>query len=100
MIKNNNLFKVIKENDILEIVEDNKDKITIVLFTTKIEKEEEILKICDDDNLIFLIALIDEYQPNGLLVVNTIPGYIIFDKVEKDNKIIKEIQEKINILLK
>lgn len=99
-MNHNNLFKIKKEEDIFEVVEDNKDKITVVLFTREITKEEEIINICNEDDLIFLIVIVDEYQPKGLLTISEIPGVIIFDKVNKNNKRIKEIQEKINILLK
>lgn len=99
MIVNNNLFRIKKEEDILEIVEDNKDKISIVLFVEEIKNVEKILEICNDKDVIVLIVEIDNYEPNGMISIDKIPGYIMFNKVIPDDKKVNELNEKINLII-
>ena len=96
MITNNNLFKIKKEKDIYEIINDNKFKSIFILFVYKLDEEQELelLKLCNNNsNIIILIALINEYIPEGNIIINKIPEIItIGDNInirEDIRKIIK-----------
>lgn len=93
MIPNNNLFKIRKESDIYEIVNDNKEKSIFILFLEKLTKEEELIKICNNKDIIILIVIIDEYIPEGNININHLPDIIMFNK-NNDN-----IREKIKKII-
>lgn len=86
MITNNNIFKIKKESDIIEIVEDNKDKITAVIYLSEIIHEDKLIEICKDKDIIILIVELDKYEPEGMIEIDKVPGFVIFNKVEKDNE--------------
>ena len=69
MMTNNNIFRIKRESDIFEIVEDNKDKLVVVVFNYEIKNKEELIKMCDDD-LIILLVEIDNYETDGLITIN------------------------------
>ena len=95
MIKNNNIFRIKRESDIFEIVEDNRDKIVVVVFNYEIKNKEELIKMCDDD-LIILLVEIDNYETDGLITINKIPEYVLFNDKDTDKvSVIKESLDKI-----
>ena len=57
MMTNNNIFRIKRESDIFEIVEDNRDKIVVVVFNYEIKNKEELIKMCDDDLIILLVEI-------------------------------------------
>ena len=71
MMTNNNIFRIKRESDIFEIVEDNRDKLVVVVFNYEIKNKEELIKMCDDD-LIILLVEIDNYETDGLITINKI----------------------------
>lgn len=96
MISNNNLFKIKKEIDIYEVINDNKEKSIFILFVEKIKNEEEIIKLSNKyNNIIILIVLIDEFIPEGNININKIPDIIIYNDYNINNKKIQEEIKKI-----
>ena len=96
MMANNNIFRIKKESDIFEIVEDNRDKIVIVVFNYEIKNKEELIKMCDDKTIIILLVEIDNYETDGLITINKIPEYVLFNDKDIDKvNIIKEMLDKI-----
>ena len=95
MMTNNNIFRIKRESDIFEIVEDNRDKLVIVVFNYEIKNKEELIKMCDDD-LIILLVEIDNYETDGLITINKIPEYVLFNDKDSDKaNVIKETLDKI-----
>lgn len=95
MMTNNNIFRIKRESDIFEIVEDNRDKIVVVVFNYEIKNKEELIKMCDDD-LIILLVEIDNYETDGLITINKIPEYVLFNDKDIDKaNVIKETLDKI-----
>lgn len=95
MMTNNNIFRIKRESDIFEIVEDNRDKIVVVVFNYEIKNKEELIKMCDDD-LIILLVEIDNYETDGLITINKIPEYVLFNDKDIDKvSVIKESLDKI-----
>lgn len=95
MMTNNNIFRIKRESDIFEIVEDNRDKLVIVVFNYEIKNKEELIKMCDDD-LIILLVEIDNYETDGLITINKIPEYVLFNDKDIDKvNVIKESLDKI-----
>ena len=95
MMTNNNIFRIKRESDIFEIVEDNRDKLVIVVFNYEIKNKEELIKMCDDD-LIILLVEIDNYETDGLITINKIPEYVLFNDKDTDKvSVIKESLDKI-----
>lgn len=95
MMTNNNIFRIKRESDIFEIVEDNRDKLVIVVFNYEIKNKEELIKMCDDD-LIILLVEIDNYETDGLITINKIPEYVLFNDKDADKvSVIKESLDKI-----
>lgn len=95
MMTNNNIFRIKRESDIFEIVEDNRDKIVVVVFNYEIKNKEELIKMCDDD-LIILLVEIDNYETDGLITINKIPEYVLFNDKDTDKvSVIKESLDKI-----
>ena len=95
MMTNNNIFRIKRESDIFEIVEDNKDKLVVVVFNYEIKNKEELIKMCDDD-LIILLVEIDNYETDGLITINKIPEYVLFNDKDTDKvSVIKESLDKI-----
>ena len=95
MMTNNNIFRIKRESDIFEIVEDNRDKLVVVVFNYEIKNKEELIKMCDDD-LIILLVEIDNYETDGLITINKIPEYVLFnDKYTDKVSVIKESLDKI-----
>lgn len=95
MMTNNNIFRIKRESDIFEIVEDNRDKLVVVVFNYEIKNKEELIKMCDDD-LIILLVEIDNYETDGLITINKIPEYVLFNDKDADKvSIIKESLDKI-----
>lgn len=95
MMTNNNIFRIKRESDIFEIVEDNKDKLVVVVFNYEIKNKEELIKMCDDD-LIILLVEIDNYETDGLITINKIPEYVLFNDKDIDKvSVIKESLDKI-----
>lgn len=95
MMTNNNIFRIKRESDIFEIVEDNRDKLVIVVFNYEIKNKEELIKMCDDD-LIILLVEIDNYETDGLITINKIPEYVLFNDKDIDKvSVIKESLDKI-----
>ena len=95
MMTNNNIFRIKRESDIFEIVEDNRDKLVVVVFNYEIKNKEELIKMCDDD-LIILLVEIDNYETDGLITINKIPEYILFNDKDTDKvSVIKESLDKI-----
>ena len=95
MMTNNNIFRIKKESDIFEIVEDNRDKLVVVVFNYEIKNKEELIKMCDDD-LIILLVEIDNYETDGLITINKIPEYVLFNDKDTDKvSVIKESLDKI-----
>ena len=95
MMTNNNIFRIKRESDIFEIVEDNRDKLVVVVFNYEIKNKEELIKMCDDD-LIILLVEIDNYETDGLITINKIPEYVLFNDKDTDKvNIIKESLDKI-----
>lgn len=96
MMANNNIFRIKKESDIFEIVEDNRDKIVIVVFNYEIKNKEELIKMCDDKTIIILLVEIDNYETDGLITINKIPEYVLFNDKDIDKvNVIKEMLDKI-----
>ena len=96
MMANNNIFRIKRESDIFEIVEDNRDKIVIVVFNYEIKNKEELIKMCDDKSIIILLVEIDNYETDGLITINKIPEYVLFNDKDIDKvNIIKEMLDKI-----
>ena len=92
---NNNIFRIKRESDIFEIVEDNRDKLVVVVFNYEIKNKEELIKMCDDD-LIILLVEIDNYETDGLITINKIPEYVLFNDKDIDKvSVIKESLDKI-----
>ena len=92
---NNNIFRIKRESDIFEIVEDNRDKLVVVVFNYEIKNKEELIKMCDDD-LIILLVEIDNYETDGLITINKIPEYVLFNDNDTDKvNVIKESLDKI-----
>ena len=92
---NNNIFRIKRESDIFEIVEDNRDKLVVVVFNYEIKNKEELIKMCDDD-LIILLVEIDNYETDGLITINKIPEYVLFNDKDTDKvSVIKESLDKI-----
>lgn len=90
MMTNNNIFRIKRESDIFEIVEDNRDKLVVVVFNYEIKNKEELIKMCDDD-LIILLVEIDNYETDGLITINKIPEYVLFNDKDTDKvSVIKE----------
>ena len=90
MMTNNNIFRIKRESDIFEIVEDNRDKLVVVVFNYEIKNREELIKMCDDD-LIILLVEIDNYETDGLITINKIPEYVLFNDKDTDKvSVIKE----------
>ena len=95
MMTNNNIFRIKRESDIFEIVEDNRDKLVVVVFNYEIKNREELIKMCDDD-LIILLVEIDNYETDGLITINKIPEYVLFNNKDTDKvSVIKESLDKI-----
>ena len=95
MMTNNNIFRIKRESDIFEIVEDNRDKLVVVVFNYEIKNKEELIKMCDDD-LIILLVEIDNYETDGLITINKIPEYVLFNDKDIDKaNLIKETLDKI-----
>ena len=95
MMTNNNIFRIKRESDIFEIIEDNRDKIVVVVFNYEIKNKEELIKICKDD-LIILLVEIDNYETDGLITINKIPEYVLFNDKDTDKvSVIKESLDKI-----
>lgn len=95
MMTNNNIFRIKRESDIFEIVEDNRDKLVVVVFNYEIKNKEELIKMCDDD-LIILLVEIDNYETDGLITINKIPEYVLFNDKDADKvNVIKESLDKI-----
>lgn len=95
MMTNNNIFRIKRESDIFEIVEDNKDKLVVVVFNYEIKNKEELIKMCDND-LIILLVEIDNYETDGLITINKIPEYVLFNDKDIDKvSVIKESLDKI-----
>ena len=95
MMTNNNIFRIKRESDIFEIVEDNRDKLVVVVFNYEIKNIEELIKMCDDD-LIILLVEIDNYETDGLITINKIPEYVLFNDKDTDKvSVIKESLDKI-----
>ena len=95
MMTNNNIFRIKRESDIFEIVEDNRDKLVVVVFNYEIKNKEELIKMCDDDLIILLIE-IDNYETDGLITINKIPEYVLFNDKDTDKvSVIKESLDKI-----
>lgn len=95
MMTNNNIFRIKRESDIFEIVEDNRDKLVVVVFNYEIKNREELIKMCDDD-LIILLVEIDNYETDGLITINKIPEYVLFNDKDTDKvSVIKESLDKI-----
>lgn len=95
MMTNNNIFRIKRESDIFEIVEDNRDKLVVVVFNYEIKNKEELIKMCDDD-LIILLVEIDNYETDGLITINKIPEYVLFNDNDTDKvNVIKESLDKI-----
>ena len=95
MMTNNNIFRIKRESDIFEIVEDNRDKLVVVVFNYEIKNKEELIKMCDDD-LIILLVEIDNYETDGLITINKIPEYVLFNDNDTDKvSVIKESLDKI-----
>ena len=95
MMTNNNIFRIKRESDIFEIIEDNRDKLVVVVFNYEIKNKEELIKMCDDD-LIILLVEIDNYETDGLITINKIPEYVLFNDKDTDKvSVIKESLDKI-----
>ena len=95
MMTNNNIFRIKRESDIFEIVEDNRDKLVVVVFNYEIKNKEELIKMCDND-LIILLVEIDNYETDGLITINKIPEYVLFNDKDIDKvSVIKESLDKI-----
>ena len=95
MMTNNNIFRIKRESDIFEIVEDNRDKLVVVVFNYEIKNKEELIKMCDDD-LIILLVEIDNYETDGLITINKIPEYVLFNDKDTDKvSVIKKSLDKI-----
>ena len=95
MMTNNNIFRIKRESDIFEIVEDHRDKLVVVVFNYEIKNKEELIKMCDDD-LIILLVEIDNYETDGLITINKIPEYVLFNDKDTDKvSVIKESLDKI-----
>lgn len=95
MMTNNNIFRIKRESDIFEIIEDNRDKLVVVVFNYEIKNKEELIKMCDDDLIILLIE-IDNYETDGLITINKIPEYVLFNDKDIDKvSVIKESLDKI-----
>lgn len=95
MMTNNNIFRIKRESDIFEIIEDNRDKLVVVVFNYEIKNKEELIKMCDDD-LIILLVEIDNYETDGLITINKIPEYVLFNDKDIDKvSVIKESLDKI-----
>ena len=95
MMTNNNIFRIKRESDIFEIVEDNRDKLVVVVFNYEIKNKEELIKMCDDDFIILLVE-IDNYETDGLITINKIPEYVLFNDKDTDKvSVIKESLDKI-----
>ena len=95
MMTNNNIFRIKRESDIFEIVEDNRDKLVVVVFNYEIKNKEELIKMCADD-LIILLVEIDNYETDGLITINKIPEYVLFNDKDTDKvSVIKESLDKI-----
>lgn len=95
MMTNNNIFRIKRESDIFEIVEDNRDKLVVVVFNYEIKNKEELIKMCDDD-LIILLVEIDNYETDGIITINKIPKYVLFNDKDTDKvSVIKESLDKI-----
>ena len=95
MMTNNNIFRIKRESDIFEIVEDNRDKLVVVVFNYEIKNKEELIKMCDDD-LIILLVEIDNYETDGLITINKIPEYVLLNDKDTDKvSVIKESLDKI-----
>lgn len=95
MMTNNNIFRIKRESDIFEIVEDNRDKLVVVVFNYEIKNKEELIKMCKDD-LIILLVEIDNYETDGLITINKIPEYVLFNDKDIDKaSVIKETLDKI-----
>ena len=95
MMTNNNIFRIKRESDIFEIVEDNRDKLVVVVFNYENKNKEELIKMCDDD-LILLLVEIDNYETDGLITINKIPEYVLFNDKDTDKvSVIKESLDKI-----
>lgn len=95
MMTNNNIFRIKRESDIFEIVEDNRDKLVVVVFNYEIKNKEELIKMCDDD-LIILLVEIDNYETDGIITINKIPEYVLFNDKDTDKvSVIKESLDKI-----
>ena len=95
MMTNNNIFRIKRESDIFEIVEDNRDKLVVVVFNYEFKNKEELIKMCDDD-LIILLVEIDNYETDGLITINKIPEYVLFNDKDTDKvSVIKESLDKI-----
>lgn len=93
MMTNNNIFRIKRESDIFEIVEDNRDKLVIVVFNYEIKNKEELIKMCNDE-LIILLVEIDNYETDGLITINKIPEYVLFN--DKDIDKVSVIKETLN----
>ena len=92
---NNNIFRIKRESDIFEIVEDNRDKLVVVVFNYEIKNKEELIKMCEDDSIILLVE-IDNYETDGLITINKIPEYVLFNDKDIDKaSVIKETLDKI-----
>lgn len=77
-----NIYRITNENDIVEIVEHNLYKLTVVSFTTKQYKHNEFKKCLNDlaskfRNSIFLYVDVNNYLSNGNLRIYNIPETII-----------------------
>ena len=95
MMTNNNIFRIKRESDIFEIVEDNRDKLVVVVFNYENKNKEELIKMCKDD-LIILLVEIDNYETDGLITINKIPEYVLFNDKDTDKvSVIKESLDKI-----
>ena len=91
LIKNNNIFRIKYNNDIIEIINDNKNKIIICYYYIK-ENEKinnELLKLCNEDNnIIILLINICEYETNlnNELIITKIPYVKIINDINNNYK--------------
>ena len=92
MISNNNLFKIKKEIDIYEIINDNKNKTIFIVFIEKIKNEDKIIKLANENNdIIILIILINEFIPEGNINITQIPDIVMIGNNINIREKIKEI---------
>lgn len=107
-IQNQNLFQVKNEEDVIEIIYDNLNKLIVIFFTlpTNDKDTNDLKKYLLDSsnnnpNIIFLYIDLLNYETGNQLIIQTVPSVVFFynknPQLVMTSLIFKEIDKYIEI---